>query len=573
MLRCLAGAHGMPRARPVSLATTMGASMDQCLPRPVLGCFQAPWAVGFSAGLLSLALCGAPMPAHAFTMTSTLAEAPAVQTQMVGQAALEEAFAEGEGTTLQLSDALSVYPQPGEPRSAFALWAVRSLQGLLLAILGLWGLHTLRQWLLTMNRVSDVARDPYAGIVEGAWPKLSVIVLAHNSQALVGEALEALCQADYPAGQWQIVAVNDRSTDRTRQIIDEQAARHAGLVVPVHRNHGLMGRAACLLSAMPHVDGDILLVLGAEHRVGPALLKQLMAPFFDPEVGSVSGRAMPLNVQANWMTRLSDLSLSAQQQVEQAARNNLGLLPPVSGLVAWRRSALVAACAASSDAMADAVDVALRLSLRGWQQVFQAGVDAHVVVPQTWASWRLHLLQQARARQVAAARHSWSLLASPHLSGTQKLDGLLSSLQAVLPALLGLAAVCVLALHLLGASDVATWGLAVLALAACSGLVALVPQVQWLAGARLDGRHRAVRLMPLQWVLGFAGLTAQLRQNMSWLAQLLRRAWALSKWSGSGSTQVARPAANDGANHAASKVRHREADVPDKLWAIKSEAA
>jgi hypothetical protein len=563
----------MPRARPVNFATTMGASMDQRLSRRVLGCFQARWAARASAGLLSLALLGAPLLAHAFTMTNTPAEAPAVQTQMVGQAALEVAYAEGEGTMLQLSDALSVYSQPGEPRSDFAQWVVKSLQGFLLTIAGLWGLHSLRQWLLTMNRVSDVARDPYAGIVEGAWPKLSVIVLAHNSQALVGEALEALCQADYPAGQWQIVVVNDRSTDRTRQIIDEQAARHAGLVVPVHRNHGLMGRAACLLSAMPHVDGDFLLVLGAEHRVGPALLKQLMAPFFDPEVASVSGRAMPLNVQANWMTRLSDLSLSAQQQVDNAARNNLGLLQPLSGLVAWRRSALVAACAASSDAMADAVDVALRLSLRGWQQVFQAGVDAHVVVPQTWASWRLHLLQQARARQVAAARHSWSLLASPHLSGTQKLDGLLSSLQAVLPALLGLAAVCVLALHLLGASDVATWGLAVLALAACSGLVALVPQVQWLAGARLDGRHRAVRLMPLQWVLGFAGLTAQLRQNMSWLAQLLRRAWALSKWSGSGSTQVARPAANDGANHAASKVRHREADVPDKLWAIKSEAA
>jgi cellulose synthase/poly-beta-1,6-N-acetylglucosamine synthase-like glycosyltransferase len=392
---------------------------------------------------------------------------------------------------------------------------VKGLSVLLWCIAGLWGVLTLRQWLWTMNRLSDRSRETYAGIVEGCWPKLSVIVLAHNSQALAGEALQALCAADYPEAQIQIVAVNDRSTDRTRQIIDEQAALHPGRIVPVHRNDGRMGRAACLLSAMPHVDGDFLLVLDAQHCVAPGLIKQLMAPFFDPEVGSVAGRVMPLNVQANLLTRLTDLGMSALQEVEQQARMNLGFMPqPGSGVVAWRRSALVSACAASSDAMADEVDVAHRLRLRGWQQVHQGWLAGHAVLPQTWEGQGAQLAQHALMHQGAAARHMLSSLMARHGTWAQKIDAFLSHVAVWMPALLWLAAVSVFGLYLAGVSGVVQLGLAVLTLAACASVQGSAPFFQVALGARLDGRHRALRLMPLQWILGVPGIQAQ--ASLTW---------------------------------------------------------
>jgi Glycosyltransferase like family 2 len=548
---------------------TMGAFMDQRF----LGRFRARSLVRLSRSFLPLVMCGFIPLGQAFTLTTTPSEAPAVQSQVVGQASLEDTLDEGDATALQLSAALSVHLRPTEPLTAFSRGVVRVSEGVLLLFASIWGLHTLRQWLLSMNRLGVRRHEPRAGIVEGAWPKLSVIVLAHNSQASVGEALEGLCHADYPRDQLQIVVVNDRSTDRTRQIIDEYEARHAGRIRPVHRNQGPTGRAACLLSAMPHVDGDFLLVLEAGHRMGPALIKQLMAPFFDPEVGSVTVRAMPLNGHANWMTRLHDMSQSALQQVDQQSRSSLGLIPHSGGLVAWRRSALVSACAASSDTMADEVDVAQRLSIRGWLQVHQGFVSAHVVIPQTWAGLLNRFMQHGRAQHRAAARHGLPLLASRHVSLIQKLDALMLHLQVFFPVLWVLAGGCVLALHLLQAAEATSLGLAVLVLAACSSLGHLAPCFQVMAAARMDGRRQALRLLPALCFLGVSGLMAHaaLSMRLGWMA--VRR---VGPWVSMPAGQFRKPATQELANrsHVPGTRMGPETQVPaGSTWASNSEAA
>jgi Glycosyltransferase like family 2 len=476
----------------------MGAFMDRCF----LGRVKA--------GVLVLAMGGVVPAAQAFTMTTAPSEAPVVQSQVVGQAALEASLDDSEGTTLQLSEALSIQPRSQEPDTPWVQALVNGLTALIWAVTALWGVTVGRQWLLTMNRLSDRKRDPYAGISDARWPRLTVIVLAHDSQALVGDALGALCAADYPVEQLQIVAVNDRSTDRTRQVIDEQAARHPGRIVAVHRRDGLLGRAACLLSAMPHADGEFLLVLGSHHHVGPGLLKQIMAPFFDPEVGAVSGCVTPSNAQANLLTRLVDLGQSAVRQVEQPSRTNLGLAPHVgSGVVAWRRSALVAACAASSDAMADELDVAHRLALRGWQQVSQGVLDGQVVEPQTWEGQGARVARAAFSQQEAAVRHAVPSLMSRHANGSRKLDACLTHLSAWMPALMAGVAVSVLGLYLTGASGAAPWGLVVLTMFACASVQPHASVFQVAVGARLEARLQSVRLLPLQWLTGVPALVVQ----------------------------------------------------------------
>lgn len=508
-------------ARSVTLVITMGAFMDQ----------------GFLGRLLSLALkftlvfvlnAGRPN-AHALTMTLAPSDAPVVQTQVVGQAALEASLEGTDGAFLQLSDALSVQPRPQPVDGPLVGSLIKGLSALLWAIAAFWGLLTLRQWLLTFNRHSQPCRQPFAGLVDAPWPKVSVIVIAHNSQSLVREALQSLCATDYPVGQRQIVVINDRSTDRTRQIIEEEVLKHPGQWVSVHRSDGPTGRAACLLSAMPHVDGEFVLVLDARHWVAPGFLKQIMAPFFDPEVGSVTGRVMPLNMQANLLTRLTDLGWSALQQVEQQARSNLGLKPLAGpGVVAWRHRALVAACAASSDAMADDVDVAQRLSLRGWLQVHQGVLDGYVVVPQTWDGQAAQLAQAALMQHRAAARHGWSMLLSRHGAWPHKADALLTNLLVWMPALWVVAAACVLGLYGLGASGEAPWGLAFLTLAACASSQGGAPFFQGALGARLDGRAHAIRLLPLQWVVGLPGLLAQAAQTGKRIRPVFRTARATS---------------------------------------------
>ena len=76
-------------------------------------------------------------------------------------------------------------------------------------------------------------------------PRASVIVPAFNAAGTIGDCLEALLAQDYPADRLEIIAVDNRSTDGTAdvmcrypvRVVEESrmqssyAARNAGLAV------------------------------------------------------------------------------------------------------------------------------------------------------------------------------------------------------------------------------------------------------------------------------------------------------------------------------------------------------
>ena len=91
---------------------------------------------------------------------------------------------------------------------------------------------------------TDVATGPTPARV----PRLSYFFPAHNEEAnLEGLVEEALATLPTLADTFEIIAVNDGSRDRTRDIADELTARHPGVVRAVHHPTNL-GYGAALRS-------------------------------------------------------------------------------------------------------------------------------------------------------------------------------------------------------------------------------------------------------------------------------------------------------------------------------------
>ena len=61
-----------------------------------------------------------------------------------------------------------------------------------------------------------------------AWPSVSVIVPARNEAEVLERTLHSLLAQDYP-GEWEIVVVDDRSSDSTPQILTALARHHSRL--------------------------------------------------------------------------------------------------------------------------------------------------------------------------------------------------------------------------------------------------------------------------------------------------------------------------------------------------------
>ena len=58
-----------------------------------------------------------------------------------------------------------------------------------------------------------------------ATPSVSVVVPMRNEEEFAERTLEALAAQDY-VGEWEVICVDDRSTDRTREILEKFAATH-----------------------------------------------------------------------------------------------------------------------------------------------------------------------------------------------------------------------------------------------------------------------------------------------------------------------------------------------------------
>ncbi len=374
----------------------------------------------------------------------------------------------------------------------------------LYVVVGVIVVYTIRHYVFTLNRLFGRHRQPYVDIGTAPWPAVAVFVPCHNEEKVIGHVLDALLAVDYPADRLVVVPVDDRSTDGTGRIVDDYASRHPGRIRPVHRDPGSRpGKAAALREVAATVEAPIHLVFDADYLPGRGLIKQLVAPFFDPEVGAVMGRVVPLNLKRTLLTRLLDLERTGGYQVDQQARMNLRLIPQYGGTVGGvRRSALLQVGGWKDDTLAEDTDMTFRLVLAGWQVVYQNRSECYEEVPETWSSRIRQIKRWARGHNQSLARHWRPLLKRPaHLRRRTVLDGLLLlGVFAVAPLLL-LGWALALTLYYLGVPPAAGL-LAILAVAMYGTLGNFAAFFEVAAAARLDGSRGRIRLLPLM-IAGF----------------------------------------------------------------------
>ncbi|MEO5930409.1 MAG: glycosyltransferase family 2 protein [Candidatus Kapaibacterium sp.] len=110
--------------------------------------------------------------------------------------------------------------------------------------------------------------------MNGAWPSISVIVPAMNEEETIEPAMRSLLMLDYP--DIEIIAVNDRSTDRTGEILDRLATEHPGNLRVIHVTDlpaGWLGKCNALSVAARHARGEWILFTDADVIFEPDALR------------------------------------------------------------------------------------------------------------------------------------------------------------------------------------------------------------------------------------------------------------------------------------------------------------
>ncbi|WP_455284072.1 glycosyltransferase family 2 protein [Cupriavidus necator] len=422
------------------------------------------------------------------------------------------------------------WPKPPPPLKVAELPEAKAivppLTVMLMVIIGLVLFYAVRHYLFTLNRLFGTQRHPYLDIDIADWPTLTVLVAAHNEEAVIAGSLTCLLHADYPVDRLTIMPVNDRSCDRTREIIDDFVRQYPGRITPFHRTGGKPGKAAALKDASDAVASDIIVVFDADYLPPVGLLKQLVAPFFDPEVGATMGRVVPMNLGSNLLTRLLDLERSGGYQVDQQARMNLNLVPQYGGTVGGiRMRALRAAGGWHDDVLAEDTDLTYRLLLANWKTIYQNWSECYEEVPETWPVRVRQIMRWTKGHNQALYRHGWKMAVCRHHGLFEKIDGL---------ALLGIYMMAplmlfgwLLAILLFYAGGLPLFGEAVIlfALMSYGTLGNFAAFFEIAAAVYLDGSRERIRLLPLNYFGFLVSMLTVSRAIVSQIAfdYLLRR--------------------------------------------------
>ena len=274
-----------------------------------------------------------------------------------------------------------------------------------------------RTWLLLRSRRPEPgeSRAPWA---EEELPRVTVQLPVFNERHVAERLVDAACALDYPRRLLDIQVLDDSDDDTTERVAAAvRRWRARGVDVRHLRRETREGfKAGALAAGCREAEGDFLLVLDADFVPPPELVRRLLPPFRDPDVGMVQARWDHLNEEERGLTRAQALLLDGHFFFEHGGRYRGGAFFNFNGTAGmWRRACLEEGGGWQSDTLTEDLDLSYRAQMEGWRFVFLEDVGVPAELPSTVGAlevqqrrWAQGGIQTARKVLPRLLRGRWS---------------------------------------------------------------------------------------------------------------------------------------------------------------------
>lgn len=153
-------------------------------------------------------------------------------------------------------------------------------------------------------------------------PSISILIPAHNEALVIQKTLEVILASDYPAGQLEVIVVNDGSTDSTASIVQRLANQDARVrLINTPPGQGGKGKSAALNAAFRLASHAVIGIYDADNQPEPQALRFLAEQLAsNSTLGAVIGKFRALNKNENLLLRFLNIESLSFQWIVQAGR-------------------------------------------------------------------------------------------------------------------------------------------------------------------------------------------------------------------------------------------------------------
>lgn len=249
-----------------------------------------------------------------------------------------------------------------------SVWDILSIY----AIIAIWAMMLLNVTLsvggcvytLHMNRSSGHTRLK-------KYPFVSVLVPAHNEGIVLRRTVESLLHFDYPKDKYEIIVINDNSSDNTWDIMRELESiypEHRLICISTDKVVGGNGKSNALNIGLSASKGEIIAIYDADNTPEKDALRLLVENLVtDDRLAAVIGKFRTRNRNASLLTRFVNIETLAHQYTNQAGRYFFFRLCTIPGTnYVIRRSILEAVGGWDVKALSEDTEISFRIYRMGY---------------------------------------------------------------------------------------------------------------------------------------------------------------------------------------------------------------
>jgi cellulose synthase/poly-beta-1,6-N-acetylglucosamine synthase-like glycosyltransferase len=224
------------------------------------------------------------------------------------------------------------------------------------------------------------------------YPKVSIMVPAHNEGKVIVKTVLSLLDLNYPHDKYEIIVINDNSTDNSAELlgnIQKDNPTRRLTIINTDNVVGGKGKSNALNIGFKTCDGEYIVIYDADNTPEKDALLYLVSEIeANDKYGAVIGKFRTRNRDASLLTRFINVETLSFQWMAQAGRWKLFKLCTIPGTnFIIRRSIIEKMGGWDVKAIAEDTEISFRIYMMGYLIKFLPQAVTWEQEPQTLKVW------------------------------------------------------------------------------------------------------------------------------------------------------------------------------------------